>query len=68
MAGVLTQRLRNPRLGLAAATEAISALLQLQADGAHSVQGTDPVALFIASLVGPSSAPLNFSAPNQECG
>ncbi|MCJ1468181.1 hypothetical protein MMC07_006809 [Pseudocyphellaria aurata] len=41
---------KKPRLGLAEAAEAISALLQLQADGAHSVHSSDPVALFIATL------------------
>ena len=51
MAAQLTQRLRLPRTGLPEATEAISALLQLQADGAQSCQELDPVNLFISTLV-----------------
>lgn len=51
MAAVLTKRLQAPATGLSAATEAISALLQLQADGATSCQGLDPVNLYITTLV-----------------
>lgn len=47
----LKQRLRSPSTGLGEAAEAISALLQLQADGAQSTLSLDPVALFIATLV-----------------
>ena len=53
MAAVLAQRLKSPRTGLVEATEAISALLQLQADGAQCTQSLDPVNLFIATLVSP---------------
>ena len=53
MAAILTQRLKSPRTGLTEATEAISALLQLQADGAQCAQNLDPVNLFIATLVCP---------------
>ena len=53
MAAVLTQRLKSPRTGLTEATEAISALLQLQADDAKCMQNVDPVNLYVATLVSP---------------
>ena len=51
MVTLLTQRLSKARTGLTEATEAIGALLQLQADGAHAAQGLDPVHLFVSTLV-----------------
>ena len=52
MVGVLTQRLKSSGTGMAEASEALSALLQLQADGARSTQDLDPVDLQITTLVG----------------
>ena len=51
MVGVLTQRLTNKGTSLSEATEAISAILQLQADGAQSTLQLNPVELYITTLV-----------------